>query len=85
MIRIRVKDKRSRSPIPGLMVQISEVQGRREYWDDTNYKGVAEFPEVRDGTHIIKIQDSEYRPFYRKTYLKDHSTVSISLERAYVS
>ncbi len=81
MLKIIVKEKSTKVPIPFVLVRIENAF---ESWvDDTDMDGIAEFEGIKDGKYNIKIRHADYRPYTEKTYISRNSIINIKLHKAF--
>lgn len=81
-VNIILHEKYRKKPIVGVNIHIFD-RDNNHWTKTTDMRGRAVFDMIQDGTYIIAIKDSEYRPYYEKTYLDDDSIVYLKLEKAY--
>lgn len=81
-VKIILQEKKSRRPIPFVWVKL--LGEKRNFVDDTNLRGVAEFEAIPEGKYTMKIRSADYRPYTATHYLSSNSIVEIKLDKAVV-
>lgn len=82
-VKVIVKNKRTKRPIPFVMVQII---GKEDYYeDDTDINGVADFSgdDIKTGKYKIKVRSFDFRPYTETHYIINNSyTIHLNLHPA---
>lgn len=81
-VQVILKEKGTNLPIRSVDIRLEAED--RFYKDTTNMLGRAYIQNVRDGEYLIKIQDPDHRPYYKKTYISQNSIIDIKLDKAVV-
>lgn len=79
-VQVILKEKGTNFPIRSAIVHLETED--REYDETTNMLGKAYFQNIKDGEYLIKIQDPDHRPYYKKTYLSQNSIIDIKLDKS---